>query len=72
MISIAPVFNPPSLSAASSQAGKVTVALRSPAFHINPAVLLESKNNDYSSTDRLGDIIIIHKSRACQSVILEM
>lgn len=30
------------------------------------------KNNGYSSTERLSDIIIIHKNRPCQSVIPEM
>lgn len=30
------------------------------------------KNNGYSSTERLSDMIIIHKNRPCQSVIPEM
>lgn len=41
-------------------------------FHLNRILLLQSKTNDYSSTKRLSDIIIIHKNSACQSVILEM
>lgn len=41
------------------------------SLHINPSVLLKRKYNDYSSTERLSGVIIIHKNRVCQSVIPE-
>lgn len=56
-----------SLPAATSQVGKVTVALCSES----PNMLLERKNNGYSNTERLSDIVI-DKNRTCQSVIPAM